>query len=477
MRKLFLTALLLSATLGSEAQVKLTVSEPVDVDGDWVVEIGLENPNEKINTFQFDLSVPSDFSYTMGNYVFSSRATEKRFGKDMDTHSMVSNSVTNGGTIRCIVYSNENKALKGTEGTVVSLLLTGKSTAAVTPLNLTNIVVGKLDEEDKPSETGFYPQAQVGDSTLKCSDYMDNDAFVIGTMGGMMLEEMNINLKTNPHLRIVDLSRCTNESLGTLDIVTPQTIVLCAHEAQVENEDNVLYKDENGKYVCQSLKLYDNAEALELPVPAEAKKVTYSRNFTNTKWQALYLPLEIPAESLLEDYDLAEVRKFTEDEESYRLTVGLINGGTLTANKPYFIRAHETGQRDIVWENLKVKPAVETEETHSTETADFTLKGNYSICSDMYVRGSYAMGGGALVQAASETTTLGAYRWLMDVNTAAGVGKQMRFEVYDEEVTTGIEQMSGKPASVKLFDLLGRQMSAPQRGIYIENGKVKVMGH
>lgn len=71
-------------------EISMSVSTPVEDNGDWVVQVSMDNPGQSITTLQFDLSIPEDFSYTAGNYLLTSRATIIRGGREVDTHSVVS---------------------------------------------------------------------------------------------------------------------------------------------------------------------------------------------------------------------------------------------------------------------------------------------------------------------------------------------------------------------------------------------------
>lgn len=456
------------------AQCALSVSTPVEQDGDWIVEIALENPDTKVTSMQFDLTIPADFSYTAGNYVFSSRATTKKLGKDVDTHSMVSNSVTGGGTIRAIIYSSDNIVIKENSGILVSIILEGKGTAKATPCNLTNIVVTAVDADGAVIPVPVYPQAQVGDDALSCYDCMDDDAFVIGELSEAKQEELKLMLATNQNVKLVDLSRCPTESLGLLTLYNRDAVIICEHEGQVANTEGVIYKSGDG-YVCSLLKLFDSAKYYLLPVDVTATSVEYTRDFPHLNWNAYYMPVEVPVSTLIDEYDLAEIRSMEADDDYVYLRIGYITSGTLAPNTPYLIRAHATGERVIKWNNVKVEHAAEKSLTFDLGDAVYTFTGNYSKNCDLFANGGYAMGGGTLHPALDAETMLGAFRWFMGISAATPAALGRQFSIVLDEDASGIESLSDIKAKDNANDLLGRKVKGnTNTQIYVQNGK-KVM--
>ena len=79
------------------------------------------------------------------------------------------------------------------------------------------------------------------------------------------------------------------------------------------------------------------------------ENITYTREFMNTEWQALYVPFEIPVtEALLADFefaDLNDMRQYDRDDDGVKdetvLEAFKVKSGTLKANYPYLIRAKE----------------------------------------------------------------------------------------------------------------------------------------
>lgn len=458
MKKLILF-LLISICFGEmlKGQVQLSVSQPKEVNGDWVVDISLDNRDLLVTSLQFDLTIPPEFSYVMGNYQFSPRAQVDKRGKMTDTHSMVSNGVENGGTIRAIIYSNDNLTFSGNSGVIVSLFLSGKSMTNPSQCNLTNIVVAAEDKNGNIVPTPVYPQAQINNENLTCYDCMDDDALVIGRLSDAQQSELIAMLSTNVNVKLVDLSKCPNESLGLLPLFNRDAIIICSHQGQVDNTDGVIYKD-GDIYVCQMLKLFDSAKYYLLPVDVTASTVQYTRDFTHLGWNALYLPVEIPVSSLMQDYDIAEIRNMETDDECVYIRIGYVSQGSLSANTPYLIRAHSTGERVLQWSNVNVKHAEELVFSFDLDDAVYSFIGNYSKNCDLYDNGGYAMGNGSLHPALNAETMLGAFRWYMKIEELISNASSKRLEISLDRETSGIEQLQSVYSSTAKYDLYGRRI-------------------
>jgi len=454
------------------AQVSLNVSTPVEVNGDWVVEISMDNPNDVITSLQFDFTFGSDFSYTAGNYSFSSRARKTKYGKEVETHDLVSGSASNGGTVRMIIYSNDNEPIQGTSGTLVTLRLEGLSTAKVTKCNLTNIVAATI-VNNEVQYNGFYPQAVIGDSSLACYDVMDDDVLVIGELNATQLEEMNLCLSTNSNVKTVDLSRCTNDELGELSLTSEPTFYL-ASKGQVSNKGKKYYK-RGSEWSVDEVSIIDGVADYASDFDVVAEKATYVRSFNNQNWQAWYTPFVVPVSMTVGELEFAKVVDIKEDEENVYFYCQDVVDGNVEANKPYLVKAAATGAMTMEWKDIKVcKPAVTTT-TFTTDKSTFSFTGNYSVKSDMFANGSYALRGGLLAGASSASVVLNPHRWFMDYSTTVQTKK--RCALVFGGMVDGIDGISADDVdgNVPMFDVSGRPARSAGSGLYIIKGRKVLM--
>ena len=88
----------------------------------------------------------------------------------------------------------------------------------------------------------------------------------------------------------------------------------------------------------------------------------------------------------------------------------------------------------------------------------------------------YAMAGGTLKKAGGANVTLGAYRWYLSIEPAAGNSTMMfKFGNFNQGNATSVDEIvvdSDADRSDNIYyDLSGRAVDNPVKGIYIYNGK------
>lgn len=463
-------------SVASYGQIVFSVSTPVeDSHGDWLVNIIMKNGSTQVTGFQCDLTIPSDFSYEMGSYSFTDRCKKMKQGKMMETHNLTGNAVSNGGTIRLDVFSNdidEIQDIQGSDGSVVTLRLSGLSTAKASALNLTNIVVVTLDEDGFPGIEPIYPNRVIGDSTLACYDAMGGDVLVLGELTETQLKEINSNLKTCPDVTSVDVSKCTNTNLGTLDIPAGSSPeIYLASKGQVTNKTSRTYFKKNGRWAIESLDILDTDASFSLDRNLLIESASYTRNFKNTSWQAWHMPFTVPVEELLDDYEFAEFCGVSEDEDNIYIHTNYVTEGNLKANKPYLVKANATGSRKLAWTDILASKSVPGTVSFSSANYTFTFTGTYSKKADMFANGLYALSGGELAKPSSASVTLGAFRWFLDFSSSSEIRKRVVLsfdELVDAIQKIGNEDKDGK---AQIYDMSGRPVSVMGKGVYIMNGK------
>ena len=86
------------------------------------------------------------------------------------------------------------------------------------------------------------------------------------------------------------------------------------------------------------------------------------------------------------------------------------------------------------------------------------------------------MSKGALCQPTSDAVRLGAYRWYLEINPSdentTATFSFGRFGNGENEGTTGLENVKVEIVNDNVYyDLSGRRVENPAKGIYIQNGK------
>ena len=238
--------------------------------------------------------------------------------------------------------------------------------------------------------------------------------------------------------------------------------------------------------IKEFLSMTDN-EAYTRESDLEGVDVSYTRNFNNVKWQALYLPFSLKYDDWKDDFEMAYInsiiqRNNDDDGEIDETEVEIIKmkSGSTRPNAPYLIRAKTTGEKTLSVKNTTVYAAPEESYVDcSTTTATFFFVGTYNTIpyETLAEYGYYAMGGGELVM--SNGSDLKPFRWFMDVVTRSysptvnDRAKVITLKVLDEEETTGVANIQHQSANTQLYDLNGRKVNenSLKPGIYVKNGK------
>ena len=216
--------------------------------------------------------------------------------------------------------------------------------------------------------------------------------------------------------------------------------------------------------------------------------VTYSRNFTNVNWQAIYLPFSLKYEDLKDDFELAyinTVRQYDRDKDGVidetAMEIVKMKSGSTAPNRPYLIRAKTAGEKTISAENTTIYAAESGSVDCSTTIAKYTIIGTYSpIPSEtMIANNYYGMGGGELIQS-DGSNGLKPFRWYMKVESrdyskydVKNAAKAITIKVLDEEEATGIANIQHASPNTQTFDLNGRKVNENnlKPGMYVKNGR------
>lgn len=259
--------------------------------------------------------------------------------------------------------------------------------------------------------------------------------------------------------------------------------------------------EQEGLHITDGIASFTQAE----DVPYE--KITYTRNFKNTNWQALYVPFEIPVtEELLEDFEVAyiyDTRQYdwNDDGEVDEVVIESFKkkNGVLDANYPYLIRAREKGEKSIIVTDAMLYTTVENSYDCSSMFETYSFTGTYSRMPAILLpqdEGYYALSGGVW-QPIAEGASLGAFRFYLKIerrnqNAPVALARSIRMRIVDEngveDGTTGIDnsqliidkqssQTEGKSnLQLMIYDLQGRRIIDTDnlKGLYIVNGRKMV---
>lgn len=239
----------------------------------------------------------------------------------------------------------------------------------------------------------------------------------------------------------------------------------------------------------------------------EFDEISYTRTLPNLHWNPLYVPFEIPMTAeFLEDYDVAyfnDIHSYDEyigdkengilgaDGEIDRMSMEVLmvqEGATLNANYPYLIRAKNEAAKalNITATDATLYETVETTISCSSVFMDFEVTGSYSTLTSSYLDEDYCViistGSWGILSSTSKLRPFRIYlkmtaRGGSPVKVHSSAMKTISIQVGNEDGTTSIEdgQLTFDNSVLGVvYDLQGRQVKNPGKGIYIVNGKKTV---
>lgn len=230
-------------------------------------------------------------------------------------------------------------------------------------------------------------------------------------------------------------------------------------------------------------------------------RMEYKRTLlADSKWNALYVPFEIPVADIIDKYDVAyinDVRLYDSDNDGeiddngMEVEVVPVKSGTLNANTPCLIRVKKSLSAEDAAAarsmnlalSTKLCPAEEKTYDCSSLYKTFAFTGIYSKRMSEEIPGALAIAGDGNWHPISQGSSLKPFRIFMTIENRDGTPYQptstaaIRIRMAGEEETTGIENQAstGNRQQTIVYDLQGRRVENPTKGIYIVNGKKTVI--
>ena len=215
-------------------------------------------------------------------------------------------------------------------------------------------------------------------------------------------------------------------------------------------------------------------------------ELTYTRTFEDLNWQALYVPFSMDYEEWSEMYDIAEINNVVEYDDdddgvfdrTYLVVLKKTYGST-KPNRPYLIRAKETGTHSLVLANKTLEAATCNSIDCSSVKNRYTFTGTYQPVSDMFANEYYTLKADGLQKADAADGALDAQRWYMNLTSRTGdvdtMTRTIRIYVDGEEGIMTF-QTSLKGRSAESYDLTGRVVSrtSNSRGVKIVKGNLVI---
>ncbi len=176
---------------------------------------------------------------------------------------------------------------------------------------------------------------------------------------------------------------------------------------------------------------------------------------------SVVLPFELTADDIAELGGTGAVAYTVSDYDAEKENLKLAEATSVAANTPFFLKATAASTSSFEFDE---KTIVAGEPT--TKVGDVTLVGTYAKI-DAVPTGSYILSGGKFYLVNS-TVSLKPTRAYVTVPVSAGAKSVLNVEVEDATAIVGVES---EVVNGEVYDIAGRKVSAPARGLYIANGK------
>lgn len=243
--------------------------------------------------------------------------------------------------------------------------------------------------------------------------------------------------------------------------------------------DEGYYEIEDGAYT-----------AFEVLEDVPNVNVKYTRTFAYDVWAAWLVPFELKVNGS-EDYNLYQIQSVEYDTDTdidaWEIGIYKQTSGTIKANLPYVVKPSAVGTYTITAEGVTLKRTTEDGDVKNVVPISsayiFTFIGTYNR---LYVTDDFkdwfALGAksGNLSRQTDPSTGnyINPFRWYLEVTNnpdnpyaeedASGI-KRIFFA--DKSEATDIKQLSGEETTGVIYDLSGRRVNNPTKGIYIMDGK------
>ena len=250
----------------------------------------------------------------------------------------------------------------------------------------------------------------------------------------------------------------------SLATANPNCLIV-ANSGMVTNTNNVIVDG-----ACASFALTDG-KPFKAPVAFTATAApTYSRSFVADKITTVCLPFALTAA------EAATLGTF--------YTLSIFDGSTLhftsvdapAANTPYLVVPTTTALTlSETNKSIAITPA--SQETAITNIEFIGTLASTKIPASDATYSYYAYNNGGLVKITTNAATLPAFRAYFKVETAAINNASRSIGISFDDESTGISSIQETPCLMQndVYDLQGRRVAKPEKGLYVVNGKKVVI--
>lgn len=220
--------------------------------------------------------------------------------------------------------------------------------------------------------------------------------------------------------------------------------------------------------VASSVITINESAAFNFTCPETYADVTLNRTIKADTWNTFCVPFDITNEELVDKFGaevaVAEFSDEGESEDEVTVNFNTMATPAITANKPVLLKGNEGTSFNFSGKLIKDGEA-------KVAGTYFDFVGNYEI-EKTIAEGDYFIASNKLYKSAGATTIDGTRAYIKAKVAGARIAN---FAIEGAE-TTGISVVeAGQNAQNSVFDLQGRRVAQPAKGLYIKNGKKVVI--
>ncbi len=219
------------------------------------------------------------------------------------------------------------------------------------------------------------------------------------------------------------------------------------------------------KAVAEAVTIGEDADY----TPAETyANITLTRTIKAGTWNTFMVPFDIDNTNLKaafgDDVAVAEYKEESADAANAEVQFNTMGTPAITANIPVLLKTSTAGT-SYTFNGVEVKTG-----DIKKEGTNFDFVGTYAASTDI-AAGDYFISANKLYKSSGTTTIKGTRAYIK----ARSTGNEIKsLNIFDEEGNaTAIDatEIEGLTVGGKVFDLSGREVKTPVRGLYIQNGK------
>ena len=230
-------------------------------------------------------------------------------------------------------------------------------------------------------------------------------------------------------------------------------------DAQTNQPMLVLFAD-------KAVTLYENATTNTEYINTHAGQmydITLGRTLQTGGWNTFCVPFNI---AIPAGWTVRELGSSTYDEGTKALTLNFTNAESIVAGKPYLVKVDAT----VANPTFNDVTIVNGTTTTTTTYADFVPVMNPTEVTANDKTVLFVTGGNKLTYPSSNSTLKGFRAYFQLKEGAAALAKSFTMS-FDEEEVTVIISVNEIINENHYYDLQGRRVNNPTKGIYIQNGK------